>query len=206
MAVEKKIVCVACSIFKKELASLQNDIMQEVECVYHSSMLHMHPELLDVQLQKDHEKWTSENARMLILYGDCSPSMHSIEQSAGVERTKGINCIELLLGEKLYRELRREGAFFMMPEWTYRWKEVFKHELGLEGELAREFMMDFHSRIIYLDTGQLEIPQHHIEEIENYTGLKVEIIKTNLTELAKNVEAALKALLTDSETNATSIQ
>ena len=173
MKPKNETVCLACSIFKNEVVILKQNGEFDLKVLYQPSMLHMKPDVLDQRLAKEKIKFGAEKKNIVLLFGDCCPYMDKIENEGRVIRTEGINCIEILLGKKPYRTLRKEGAFFLMPEWTCRWEEVFKHELQLDGDIAREFMKDFHSKIIYLDTGNIDIPYKHLEEIENYSGLKV---------------------------------
>lgn len=198
MVIKNKIVCVSCSIFKKELITMKKNAGWDMDCVFHSSMLHMHPDLLDGKLQKDMAKFLKRDKKILFLYGDCSPYISNIENTKGIIRTKGINCIEILLGTEIYRQLRKEGAFFLMPEWTLRWKEVFQFEMKLENSIAKEFMQEFHTRIVYIDTGNIKIPSKQLIEIEEYTGLKVEIMKNDTNKLKNSLTNALKDL--DAET------
>ena len=191
---DKKILCIACSIFKHELEEIKNDFGSNLEISYLSSMLHMDPELLDSKLNKALRHLPKDEENIIIVYGDCSPYMSNFNNKINLSRTNGINCIEIFLGKEKFQQLRKEGAFFLMPEWTLRWKEVFKFELQLEGDIATEFMQDFHSKIIYLDTGVIKIPNEHLKEIEEYTGLPVEIHKANNIELKKSVEEAINNL------------
>jgi len=191
---QDKPIVLACSIFKHELELLTNDEDLNFSTQYMSSMLHMDPEQLDNKILENKNNLLSNNKNIVLLYGDCCPNMNTYGKEPGISRTIGINCIEIFLGKEHYRKLRKEGAFFLMPEWTLRWKEVFKYELKLEGEVAREFMNEFHTKIIYLDTEQIEIPSDILNEIKKYTGLPVEILKANTLELKKSLDIALREL------------
>jgi len=54
---------------------------------------------------------SSEN-KILLLYGDCSPSMRDFGSNEHITRGEGINCCEILMGREKYRELRKERVFF----------------------------------------------------------------------------------------------
>lgn len=187
-----KTVCIACSIFRNELDEFisKNELKLDVE--YLTSMLHMNPELLEIKLLEKKEKLQKKYNKILLLFGDCCPNMLTIEKEKQVCRTDGINCIEIVLGKEKYEKLRRDGVFFLMPEWTLRWKEVFKHELKLKSDVVKEFMQEFHTKIIYIDTGQMEVPLEVLDEIHHYTGLKVEIMKSNNEVLKKAIEKKMK--------------
>jgi hypothetical protein len=131
---------------------------------------------------------------VLLAYGDCCPHMLDLESGPGLARTEGINCCEIILGSEAYRRMRREGAFFLMPEWTVSWRKVFKSELGLFGENATEFMKDMHTRLVYLDTGLIPVPEKELEDLKVFTGLPLEILPVSLDPLlAKFREAMARA-------------
>lgn len=191
---KKETICLACSIFKNELALLKEKGEFGLNVLFQSSMLHMKPELLDERLRLAMTNLLDENKNVVLLYGDCCPHMNMIENEKATIRTKGINCIEILLGKETYRKLRKEGAFFFMPEWILRWEEVFKFELQLEDNIAKEFMQEFHTKIIYLNTGQIKIPYSQLKEIEKYTGLKVELMDADTSRLKDVLQRAIKQL------------
>jgi hypothetical protein len=185
--------CVACSIFKIELDHILADKSLNIDVKYLSSMLHMTPEKLQNELSTIINSKEKENDFILV-FGDCCPHMTTIASQPNVSRTKGINCIEIFLGKEKYRKMRKDGVFFLMPEWTLRWKEVFKFELKLEGDIAKDFMNEFHTKIVYLDTGQIHIPRTQIKEIEEYTGLEVEIMKVDSTHLVQSIKQTIEDL------------
>ncbi|MDP2875912.1 MAG: DUF1638 domain-containing protein, partial [Holophaga sp.] len=124
-------------------------------------------------------------------FGDCCARMLEMQAEAGITRTQGINCCEILLGKDRYRALRKEGIFFFLPEWAHRWQEVFEKELGLNATNARDLMRDMHTRLIYLDTGLVPIPTHELQAASEYTGLPWETMAVNLEALRSNLEKAL---------------
>jgi hypothetical protein len=110
----------------------------------------------------------------------------------GVRRTEGINCCEIILGRDTYRQLRREGAFFLMPEWALSWRKIFVSQLGLLGPRAKSFMQEMHTKLIYLDTGILPVPQAELAEASEFLGLPVEILPVSLAPLLANLQQSLK--------------
>ena len=135
-------ICFACSIFKSEVEEILKRGDFDMKCKYFSSMLHMAPDVLDTKIESALKNHMKENKKIVLLYGDCCPNMTNFQKNINVSRTQGINCIEILLGETEYKKLRKEGTFFLMPEWARRWKEVFYYELKLEGKIATEFMQE----------------------------------------------------------------
>jgi len=189
--VEKKScdkLCIACSIFKNEIKKMNDRGELDFDIKYMSSMLHMYPSKLQKKLSEKVAKDAGSYEKITLLYGDCHPFMHEMDELTNVKRTQGINCVEILLGKERFRKLRKEGVFFFMPEWTIRWEEVFRNELGLNPELAKEFMQEMHSKLVYLDTGQIPIPDDILKKISEYTGLNYEIIKVELEMMRTEIE------------------
>jgi len=186
-------VGIACSIFRQEIEWLLEQKRIDIPFKYLGSMLHMYPGVLDRRLQKVVDEERKNGNNIVLVYGDCCPHMHDVESDDHVERVCGMNCCEILLGRDLYRQLCSEGVFFLMPEWAHRWREVFQHQLGLEGDNARSFMADMHTRLVYLDTGLMPIPKGLLDEISEYTGLRAEIMPVSLDQLLASIQDAEKS-------------
>ena len=183
---------ISCSIFRKEIESLQKQKLINIPFRYIGSMLHMKPEVLNNRLKEATEKARQNGNDIVLVYGDCCPHMNALEADEHVVRVCGLNCCEILLGSELYRRLRSESVFFLMPEWTLRWREIFQHHLGLEGDNARSFMNDMITKLIYLETGLFPIPESHLDEISVYSGLPVEIMQVSLDQLMAAIKNAEK--------------
>jgi hypothetical protein len=179
---------ISCSIFCREIETLREKGLIDLPFKYLASMLHMKPDILDKKLQSVTERESSNGKELVVIYGDCCPRMSDYESKENIVRSSGLNCCEILLGSAEYKKLRAEGAFILMPEWTRRWKEVFKHHMGLEGELAKTFMKEMHTKLVYLDTGVFPVPNDLLEEISQYTGLPVSILQITLDQLAAAIK------------------
>ncbi|MBI4913032.1 MAG: DUF1638 domain-containing protein [Acidobacteria bacterium] len=191
----RPLVCVACSIFRDEMERLQAQEQTDLPVRFLGSMLHMVPERLEQRLKAAVQEELAKGHDVLLAYGDCCPHMVDIEEGDGVGRTGGINCCEILLGREAYRRLRREGVFFLMPEWTLNWKAVFRDTLGLHDENARHFMRDMHTRLVYLDTGLIRVPEEELTEIAQFTGLPVERMQVSLDPLLASLRDAAERIL-----------
>ena len=150
-------VCIACSIFRMEIRRLQEEARLELPVRFLGSMLHMVPEQLETQLHALVEEERAQGREVVLAFGDCCPDMTGLASAEGMARTQGCNCPEIILGREAYRSLRRQGVFFLLPEWTLTWRKVFQGTLGLTGETARDFMGEMHTRLLYLDTGDITI-------------------------------------------------
>lgn len=192
-----QIVCEACSIFRAELEKLRRRGEIDFPIRYLTSMLHMQPDelraRLDARVADDHRNGT----RALLMFGECHDHMDETEASPGACRVHGQNCMEILLGSERYRALRGEGAFFLLPEWAMRWREVFEDELGLTGQVRREFMQEMHRRLVYLDTGQIPVPVDCLREISEALGLPYEVIQVSEEHLLARLQDALQRMADD---------
>ena len=87
------------------------------------------------------------------------------------------------------------GAFFFLPEWTRRWRDIFERELGFAGGLGVEGMLrEVHDRFIYLDTGVVPVPQDTLDEITRELGLPMSVLATGLSRLEESIADALEEI------------
>jgi hypothetical protein len=186
------IVC--CSIFRKEVGSLCAACWPQYPVYYLDSMLHMRPQLLESEIVPLVQRERNAGRKVLLIYGDCCPGMTQLEALAGVVRVVGHNCCYLLLGRERYRQLSHEGAFFLLPEWIHRWREIFRDELGLNHENATGFMRNMHRKLVYLDTGAIPVPDALLEACSDYCGLPFEILPIPLDTLKSSIETAVSRL------------
>ena len=187
------LVVICCSVLKKELEAVLGFAYPGTERIYIDSMLHMHP----AKLHRTMEEIMSARpgSPCLVVYGDCHAYMSEIEKHHHCARTAGVNCGELLLGQEQYKIFRREKAFLFLPEWTWRWREVFQKELGFSDPiLAREFMQENSHSLVYLHTGLCPIPEKTISEISTFFAMPVRITEVPLDHLRMAVQSALKRI------------
>ncbi|MFC1568982.1 PAS domain S-box protein [bacterium] len=179
MTSKSTIHCLACSIFKDVFEQLRSEEQMDLSVEYIPSMLHMRPKELDKLLDEKLSSSSESADEVLLLFGDCHPHMQEQLKQYHAHRLGGINCAQILLGRDTYQTLRKEGAFFLLPEWTKRWKEVFQKELGLDEAVAKELMKEMHTQLIYLDFGKTRVPRKILKEISEYTGLPVIVKKVD---------------------------
>ena len=188
------IILICCSVFEAEVEHLRQLYWPNLALRFQSSMLHMRPQALGASLKTrvDHE--LAQGHHVVLIYGDCSLAMASLEERPGVVRTRGTNCCEMLLGHDEYRRLVREGVYFLLPEWAHRWQEIFTHQLGLNHENAASLMGDMHRKLLYLDTGIVPVPHDALHACSQYCGLPYQIQGVSLDHLRGIIDEALLRL------------
>lgn len=182
---------VCCGVLRREIEKLhqQGDINGSVSFL--DSMLHMEPDRLEFILGEIVEKLDSET---VVVYGDCSPNMHKFSKKEHVCRVGAMNCAQLLLGKAKYRQLMKEQAFILLPEWVIRWREIFAVELGLNKEVATSLMQENRKILVYLDTGLIPVPEKDLQECSEYVGLPYRIEKITLENLLEGLKKAESCL------------
>jgi len=181
---------VSCGIFVKELSCIEEGLRARIHVRYLDSMLHMKPGLLEERLVKALENGPAPPR--LVLFGDCCPHMGELGSAPGRVRIDAINCVEIALGKERYRALRKEGAFFFMPEWLSRWEEVFGSGLGFsDPELAKDFMRESAGFFVYVDTGCKPVPVETLEEVSRHFSLPWRVESCGLGGIERALREAL---------------
>lgn len=188
---DKKIICLACGVFKMELAALLQKGKLDCDIITMESMLHMKPATLGQEMER--AMAADPMDKFLILYGDCHSGMHEMQNRKNATRVAGINCCDILLGSAAYRKLQKDQAFIFFPEWTLRWQDVFTHELGFEKpEVAQAFMKEYRKRLVYADTGIMPVPDKTLRDISAFFNMPVEILPVSLDILLQGINKALQ--------------
>lgn len=188
----KDILAISCGIFVAEMAVLAPRFPR-LRLVFADSMLHMRPDLLQSRI--DDLLAGQPPGKVLFIYGDCTPRIVELSRQSGFAKTSGLNCCEILLGREEYRRLRKVGAFFFLPEWTLRWRDVFERELGFAGGRgAEEMLREVHTHFLYLDTGVMPVPAEILDEISRELGMPMNVLRVGLANLEQNIVAAQEKL------------
>ena len=114
--------------------------------------------------------------------------------SAAAAAWPGRNCAEILLGAARCAGLRREGCFFVMPEWSGRWREVFATELDLDQKTAHELMSEFHTTLLDLDPGRMAVPTAELEAMSAYVNLPFEVMAVGPAPLLVAIAESLERI------------
>ena len=186
-------VWLSCGVVRAEMEELHRRGLIDGELLFLDSMLHMDPPKLHTKLSALLEQKKQTGVCLVLVYGDCSPQMLDLVRRFRVGRVPVINCAQLLVGRDRYRQLMREGAFLVLPEWAGRWEHIMKNELGLNEIVAHDLMGDNRRELVYLDTGLVPVPELHLLEFSSYTGLAWRVEKTLLDNMLKTLVVTREA-------------
>jgi hypothetical protein len=164
-------VWLSCGVLRAELEELHRRGALAGELLFLDSMLHMDPPTLEARLTEILKGRTRGSACLILVYGDCSAGMLDLVRDYRVGRVPVINCVQLLVGKERYRQLMREEAFVILPEWSQRWEHIVKDELGLNQVVAHGLIGENRRVLVYLDTGLAPVPEEHLKAFSSYTGL-----------------------------------
>ncbi|MFC1743527.1 DUF1638 domain-containing protein [Candidatus Riflebacteria bacterium] len=194
------IVAISCGVFKPELEFLLAEGRVKFPVRYLDSGLHMKPMLLYQKLEKMIQDERSQGHKMLIIYGDCHPYMIDQITASDVARVKGLNCCQIFLGKALHKRLLLENrAFFLLPEWTERWRELLitrmgEESMGFDEQGTVAFMRKIYTRIIYLDTGVQPVPREKLEDCARLFDLPLEVMNIKLEHFFIAIQDAIHKL------------
>lgn len=189
-----QIVCIACTIYRKELEALRERGLIDFTIRYLDSKLHMIPKMLDVKLVTLLDKELDQGHKVLLVYGGCSTHMVDLAGYPGVARVKGASCGDIFLGREQNRKLSKEKAFLLFPEWTLRWREVLGTLMDLDQETTIEIMRESHMKLVYLDTGVCPVPEDELKACSKYFDLPYEVLSVSLDNLYSVINNAITEL------------
>ena len=191
---DNRITCLACGVFRMEMEALIARGSLDYPVTTLDSMLHMKPAGLERAMERAMAAGPGD--RFLLVYGDCHPRMHEMQDRKNTAKVAGINCCDIVLGRDVYRKLQKELAFIFMPEWTMRWREIFTHELGFKKpDVLQAFIQEHRKKLVYVDTGVLPVPDKTIQDIREFFGMPVEVMPVSLDFLLQGVNKALQKFM-----------
>ena len=185
---------ISCGVLRAELGELLRLGRIRGRQTFLESLLHMDPPRLEARLVSLLEAHGPEPGPVVLVYGDCCPRMLDFAGLYRLSRVDAVNCAQMLVGRVRYRELMRERAFMVLPEWAPRWEEIFKTELGLSEDNARSLMGEHRGSLVYLDTGLAPVPRDALDACADYTGLPWRVERVELDNLFALLSEALAAV------------
>lgn len=177
-----KVLC--CGILKQEMEHLAKD--ENIETSYLDPALHVDFDKLAESLTCALNNMGGGNT-VLVIGTKCHPDMENIAAKHGVRIIKAVNCIEMLLGDRLAQLDAEARTFYLTGGWLANWRKIFIEDLKWDKVDARQ-NFGYHDRILLLDTGFFPIDDEELLEFFEYTGVPIEVKPIDLENLRKKLK------------------
>ena len=143
---------IGCGILRKEVERLIEKNRWNVHTHFLDSALHNYLNRLSNELNQALDEREKRGEKTVVLYGSCHPLMETYMEQHHTCRTRGQNCIVMLLGyEKFMQELEK-GAYFLLEDWALTWEPMITACFGNNLEVVREIFHSSHKYILALKT------------------------------------------------------
>ncbi|MEI7457208.1 MAG: DUF1638 domain-containing protein [Nitrosomonadales bacterium] len=174
-------VLLGCGILQAEVTWLIKKNGWQIGTDFLDSSLHVNFEKLAHALQTGILR--NRGRDVIVFYGCCHPRMEKILETAHTFRTKGQNCVEMLLGPARFMAELTDGAFFLLEDWALRWDEAIGKTFGDNPDVIREIFQLSNKSLLCLRTpcsGDFEAAANEIGE---KVGLPVRWMDVDLQHL-----------------------
>jgi hypothetical protein len=147
---ENRQILIGCGILKKEINWLIKENNWQLSTSFFDSSLHVDFEKLYMNLKLAIDKLSDQEP--IVFYGACHPLIDNFLYDANVIRTKGQNCVEILLGHDLFTEELSAGAYFLLEDWALRWNYIITKTFGPNMEITRQIFQEDRKYLLGLRT------------------------------------------------------
>lgn len=147
-----QLVMVGCSILQKEVDSLIKKNKWHLETHYLNSALHSYLDKLSKELNQALDEEEAKGKNTVVFYGSCHPGMDNFIETHQTCRTRGQNCIVMLLGYEYFMRELSQGAFFLLEDWALSWDKVLIESFGNNTAVIREIFHSSHKYILAIRT------------------------------------------------------
>jgi len=187
--IDDKFLLVGCGILKKEIDYLIEKNNWSMDKVLLNSALHVDFEKLSNGLTSVLDKHHEENT--IVFYGCCHPLMDEMLDKAKTIRTRGQNCVDMLLGNELFTKELTDGAFFLMEDWAKRWEYILVNTFGGKPEVIREIFQSDRKYLLGLRTPCSEDFSIEAEAAAQTVGLPLRWLDVTLDHLESVLQKAI---------------
>lgn len=185
----EKSVFISCGILKDEILLLIERNNWDLKSVLLNSSLHVDFGKLMTALGSQLTKY--DGREIAVCYGTCHPLIDKRIADVGGVRTPVQNCVELLLGKKMFTEKLEGGAFFLFEDWARTWSKVIEPIFGSNHDDIREIFQASHECLLAIRTECSGDFAAEAENISKITGLPLLWYDSGLEILEKNLRAVL---------------
>lgn len=194
-AAPEPLLLLGCGILQKEVRFLINRNGWPLETCFIDSALHIDFDKLSRALiaALDHHR----GRHPIVFYGACHPQMELILDAAGTFRTRGQNCVEMLLGPELFLRELEQGAFFLLDEWAMHWERIVTATFGTNREVIREMYRGERNYLLCISTPCSGDFKGEAEAAGRLVGLPLRWMDVSLEHLESVLQAAIDRKVRD---------
>jgi hypothetical protein len=143
---------VGCGILRKEVEFLIEKNHWNLHTHFLDSALHNYLNRLSQNLNQALDERESKGEKTMVLYGSCHPLMDDYLEQHHTCRTRGQNCIVMLLGYERFMQELEKGAYFLLEDWALSWEPMITACFGSNLSVVREIFHSGHKYILALKT------------------------------------------------------
>jgi hypothetical protein len=176
MGKEERPCLISCGILRTEIEKLVKDGSLDVDIHFLHEELHNDYKLLGKALEGAIKKRLKDNpGRLIVVYGDVclgfNNEMKALMHKHDVVKVDALNCIDCLLGGKgKLLEIDPEHVYYFLNPAFIRFSKRLK---GSNKEETRKMFSMLKGFILLDSLGDLDDYEEKIQEICDYTGLKI---------------------------------
>lgn len=186
-----KLQLVGCGIFRKEIEYLIKKNQWALNSDFLPASLHINFKQLEHELNCGLARHTNEHT--IVFYGACHPRMDDLLKQAHTIRTKGQNCVAMLLGADEFNRELAQGAFFLLDDWALHWNEVIFKTFGSNLSLIRDIFHDHHRYFLALRTPCSDDYSVRAEQISDMINLPLHWRDVGLEQLEQTLLTTMQS-------------
>ncbi len=183
---------IACPIFQKELESVLGELNLAPTINYMHYTIHNNPLMMEEELRDNVDKAKGKAAHVRFLVGKhCKGKrdMADVVKGCNGKIPQARNCIDMLIGDELTKELEKNRTSLMTPAWI----RMITRSIA-DGQWTvtdARLNLGWYNKILILDTGVDPLSDEQIMEFYDLTQVEIDILPVDL----KHFKSLLQDLL-----------
>ncbi len=173
---------IACPIFSRELEHVLMELHLVPAINYMHYTIHNNPLIMEEELRAhvQNAKNTGHDVRFLV-GKHCKGKRDMIEvvEDCNGKIPHARNCIDMLIGEELAKELQKNRTSLMTPAWIRMINQSI--EEGNWSVTDARLNLGWYNKIVILDTGVEPLDDEQIMEFYDLTQVEIEILPVDLS-------------------------
>ena len=172
---------IACPIFQKELESSLKDLNLVPNIRYMHYTIHNNPLMMEEQLVEKVEdaKNATQNVRFLVgKHCKGKRDIAEVVDGCNGKIPHARNCIDMLIGSELTKELQKNRTSLMTPAWIRMINKSIAD--GQWSVTDARLNLGWYNKILILDTGVEPLDDEQIMEFYDLTQVEIDILPVDL--------------------------